>query len=194
MELSKAMRMMLLKIEAQLGEASLRPGEITMYLAGGVAVSYYCQSRFTTDVDAFFSHRLLLNYSDLFVELTETSGEKSYLYLDSNYNQTLGPLHEDYEENAVPWLDVCDPSNAIALKVLSPLDLAVTKLGRFSDVDQDDILELASHGHFTADALKTHALEALSYYVGRVQSVVSCLDFICKKIEIQNNSMDTPRV
>jgi hypothetical protein len=66
-------------------------------------------------------------------------------------------------------------SGVLDVRLLSPLDLAVSKLGRFSSQDQDDIGSLARHRLITYAALRQRAEDALQGYVGdtaRVQGVI----------------------
>jgi len=52
------------------------------------------------------------------------------------------------------------------VRILTPLDLAVSKLGRFSDQDQTDIAALARRGLMDATSLDSRATEAIGGYVG----------------------------
>ncbi len=67
---------------------------IQMFVAGGVAVHYYTGVRPTRDVDAVFSHKLLLP-ADLDVNYLDAIGTPRLLYFDRQYNDTFGLLHED---------------------------------------------------------------------------------------------------
>jgi hypothetical protein len=60
-----------------------------MYLAGGLAVNNYCGSRYTEDVDASFSHRLLLPYDEMVVDYLRSDYTASMIYLDQNYNRAV---------------------------------------------------------------------------------------------------------
>lgn len=64
-ELAEALAEMLDKIDAVLQSGGYRGEPVKMYLAGGMAVNYWCGSRYTEDVDASFSKRVLLPYADL---------------------------------------------------------------------------------------------------------------------------------
>jgi hypothetical protein len=54
----------------------------------------------------------------------------------------------------------------IKLHVLSPLDLAVSKIARFADNDKEDIAELVRLGLTSADEIEQRATVALTGYVG----------------------------
>jgi hypothetical protein len=59
----------------------------------------------------------------------------------------------------------------LTVKLLTPLDLAVSKLARFNDQDQEDIRALARAGLLSGDALRRRAEEALPDYVGNLTRV-----------------------
>ena len=156
--LARALKQLLEQLEGRLSLE--RP--LPVWLAGGMAVHLYTRSRVTTDVDAEFGARVLPP-SDLVVEATLEDGTTQALYLDTNYNPTFALLHEDYQDEALP-LDFGLPN--IRLFVLSPVDLAVSKIARFADIDRDDICELVRHGLTTADEIEARAMAALPGFVG----------------------------
>ena len=139
---------------------------VQVYLAGGMAAHLYTAQRMSEDIDAEFSARLALP-QDLVVETTLEDGSPQLIYLDTNYNSSFALMHEDYTQDAVPvdfglkWLQVY---------VLSPVDLAVSKIARWADNDRDDISALARHGLITADSLEQRANNAidLAGYVGNI--------------------------
>ena len=51
-------------------------------------------ARVSEDVDAVFSKRVLFN-EEIEVSYRDPDGRARLLYLDRNYNETLGLLHED---------------------------------------------------------------------------------------------------
>jgi len=99
---------------------------LTVYLAGGMAVHLYTAKRVTTDVDAEFSGRIIIP-NDLMVEVTLEDGSPQVIYLDTNYNSTFALMHEDYQDDAIP-VDL--GFEHIQVRVLSPVDLAVSKIAR----------------------------------------------------------------
>lgn len=75
-------------------------------------------------------------------------------------------MHDDAHDDSLPLaLDGID-SRVLDVRILTPADLAVSKLGRFSEQDRADIAALARRGLVTAARLRTRALEALDNYVG----------------------------
>jgi hypothetical protein len=156
--LAKGLQALLKRLEARLG---LRV-PVKVFLAGGMAVHLYTAGRVTTDVDAEFGARLLLP-NDLAVEIALEDGTPQLVYLDTNYNPTFALMHEDYQNDAIPvelgleWFHVY---------VLSPCDLAVSKIARLAESDREDIVALVRLGLTNADAIEQRALSALSGYVG----------------------------
>lgn len=153
-DLAGGLRQLVEQIEQRTG---LRE-PVRMVIAGGMAVHLYTAARVTTDVDAEFSKRILLP-SDLMV----VTGEGNMLYLDPNYNSTFALMHEDYLDDAVP---VPLGTELVHVHVLSPVDLIVSKIARYSDPDKDDIASLIARFHMTAQQIETRAEEALGGYVG----------------------------
>ena len=138
----------------------------------GVAVNFYTGERPTRDVDASFSRRLILPPgNELVVPYEGPDGQVRSLYLDTNYNTTFAVMHEDAEEDS--WLVEGEQfdNRKVELRVLAPVDLAVSKLARFADNDRQDIAALARQRLISVDAVSGRATEALKYYVGRIAGV-----------------------
>ncbi|MGH2360500.1 MAG: DUF6036 family nucleotidyltransferase [bacterium] len=102
------------------------------------------------------------------------------LYFDRQYNDTLGLLHEDAHEDSVPLTLKGVDSRAIEVRLLSPLDLAVSKIGRLSDQDRDDVALLVRRGLVNPGQLRKRAEEALAGYVGDVARVRNSIEIACR--------------
>jgi len=146
----------------QLEERLALSQTVNVYLAGGMAVHLYTANRVTTDVDAEFGGRLLLP-NDLMVEVTLEDGSPQVVYLDTNYNPTFALLHPDYLDDALP-VDL--GLQQLQVRVLSPVDLAVSKIARLADNDKEDIAALVRHGLTNADEIEQRANAALAGYIG----------------------------
>lgn len=181
-ELTVALSKMLDKIDGWLKEGGYLGDPIDMYLAGGMAVHFHCGVRYTEDVDATFSKRLLVPANDLMVDYQREDGLKSTLYFDANYNDAFALMHPDYRENALEWTGIGNKMRLVRLRVLTPVDLAVSKISRYSEQDRNDILALAARDYFTSQELHKHAGEALDYYVGNLDSIRLTIDMLCKEI------------
>ncbi|PWK80944.1 DUF6036 family nucleotidyltransferase [Fulvimonas soli] len=170
------------RIAASLGNVAPQALPIRMYIAGGTALHFYTGERVSRDVDAAFSRRIALP-ENLEVAYRDADGAAQLLYLDRNYNDTLALMHEDAYDDSQPFaLPGVDPS-VLDVRLLSPLDLAVSKLGRFADQDRDDIAALARHGLIDAASLRQRAEAALTAYVGDTARVQNTIDIACRIID-----------
>lgn len=173
------------KITRSLKGAPASALPLRMFVAGGAALYLHTGTRVSEDIDATFSRRLVVS-DDMSVSYRDVDGRARVLYLDRNYNDTLGLLHEDaYEESiavSIPGVD----AGLIDVRVLSPLDLAVSKLSRFSDQDRQDIELLARERLVTAKALRRRAEHALIGYVGNIDAVKATIDIACRIVDAAN--------
>ncbi|TDF52833.1 DUF6036 family nucleotidyltransferase [Cupriavidus sp. L7L] len=156
--LAEGLRELFKQLEHRL--SLLRP--LTVYLAGGMAVHLYTANRVTTDVDAEFAGRVMLP-QDVLVDVVLEDGTPRVIYLDTNYNPTFALMHEDYQEDSIP-VDL--GLEHIQVRVLSPTDLAVSKIARLADNDREDIRALVAAGLTSADEIEARATHALGGYVG----------------------------
>ena len=168
------------RIEAGLGD--YKGPAVPVYVAGGAASHLYTGSRFSADVDAALGRRLLLP-DDLQVLYRGEDGKSRTLYFDRQYNDTLGLMHEDAHADSIS-IDVPGVNRKrLDVRLLAPVDLAVSKLGRFADPDQEDIRALARAGLLESGPLRKRALEALTAYIGRVNDVRISIDQACRTVD-----------
>jgi hypothetical protein len=66
----------------------------------------------------------------------EEDGSARLLYFDRQYNDTLGLMHEDAQNDSIPLTLEGIDSRVLDVRILTPVDLAVSKLGRFSEQDR----------------------------------------------------------
>ena len=157
--LAAAMRSVLDQLEARV-EFN---GRVPVYLAGGLAVHLYTGARVTTDIDAEFGVRRFSPPADIVAEFVLKDGQTKQLYIDTNYNPTFALLHEDYDKAAIPSGMTF---KHLELKLLSPTDLAVSKIARFQAHDQEDIRALVQAGLTSSAQIQQRAGEALVGFVG----------------------------
>lgn len=178
-EFLAAFRELAARIASTLTQLPKRTLPIKMYVAGGAALHLYTGQRLSDDVDASFSHRIALP-ENLEVAYPGADGAAQLLYFDRQYNDTLGLMHEDAYEDSQPLeLERIDPA-VLDVRLLSPLDLAVTKLGRFSDQDRDDIVALAKLKLIDPGGLRARAQSALAGYVGDTERVQGSIEVACR--------------
>ncbi len=146
----------------QLAERLGLTSPVNVYLAGGMAVHLYTANRVTTDVDAEFGGRIYLP-NDLMVEVSLEDGTQQVVYLDTNYNSTFALMHKDYLDDSIP-VDL--GVEQFRVRVLSPVDLAVSKIARFAENDREDIAALVRRGLTNANEIEARANEALGGFIG----------------------------
>jgi len=170
------------RIAEPLRELPKRSLPIKMYVAGGAAMHLYTGERISNDVDAVFSKRFALP-GDLEVTYQDPDGAARLLYFDRQYNDTFALLHEDAHDDSVPLTLKEIDASVLDVRLLSALDLAVSKISCFSSHDRDDITALAKHGLIKSAALRRRALEALENYVGDVGTLNGSIDLACRIVE-----------
>lgn len=181
-EYLKAFAEIVSRVTAAIGtDEPTADGPIRMYVAGGAALHLLTGARVSEDVDATFSRRILLR-DDVEVSYRDVDGRARLLYLDRNYNDTLGLLHEDAYKASIPVSIPGVDAKTIEVRLLTPLDLAVTKLARFSEVDRTDIETMARAGLIDAATLRGRATEALQGYVGDLASIRTSIDIACRLV------------
>lgn len=181
-EYLKAFTQVVQKVSAQLGSIDPALLPIRLYVAGGAALHLRTGARLSEDIDGAFSRRVLLD-GDIKAAYRDPDGRARLLYLDRNYNDTLGLMHENaYEDSEPVELPGTDP-RILEVRVLSPLDLAVSKLSRFDDRDREDIAVLARDKLIDAGALRKRAEEAVGGYVGRVDALRTSIDLACQLVK-----------
>ncbi len=160
-----AFREIVNRIAAPLNGLPRRILPVRMFVAGGAALHLYTGERVSRDIDATFSHRVALP-DNLEVAYKDADGSARLLYFDRQYNEQFGLIHEDAHDDSVPIMIEGIDSAVIEVRLFSALDLAVSKLGRFSSQDRDDIATLARHKLISSARLRQRAEEAIGGYVG----------------------------
>ena len=163
-----AFRELAARIAASLRGVPRQALPVRMYVAGGAALHFHTGERVSVAVDAVFSRRIALP-DGLDVVYRDEDGAARLLYFDRQYNDTLGLMHEDAHDDSIPLTLEGIDSRVLDVRILTPVDLAVSKLGRFSEQDRADIAALARRGLVNASNLERRALDALEIYIGDTQ-------------------------
>jgi hypothetical protein len=167
------------RISASLNRLPKKVLPVQMYVAGGAALHFYTGERVTQDIDATFSRRIALP-DNLEVSYRGADGAAQLLYLDRQYNDTLALIHEDAFRDAAPLeLPGLEPE-VLEVRLLTPTDLAVSKIGRLSSQDRDDIAALARRGLVQAAALRTRAEQAVGNFVGDTARLRGYIETVCR--------------
>ncbi len=154
---------------------------IRMFVAGGAALHLYTGERVSADIDAVFSRRIALP-ENLEVAYRDADGASRLLYFDQQYSDTLGLMHEDAHDASIALSLVGIDPGVLEVRLLSPLDLAVSKIGRFSAQDRDDIALLARRGLIKATTLRQRAQQAAKAYVGDLARMRQSIDLACRVV------------
>ena len=176
----KAFAEIMARIESALG--SKRPAKpVVVCVAGGAAMQFYTGGRFTDDIDAKIMARVIIDHPEgLQVAYRGEDGHARLLYFDMQYNDSFALLHENAYDDALPIpLEGVNPRR-LEVRLLTPLDLAVSKLSRFSEQDQDDIRALAGAGLIEPNAFRRRAEAALLDYVGNMDRIRNSIDLACR--------------
>lgn len=178
-----AFRTIVSRIEGSLKTAGSKLTEpLKMYVAGGAALHFYTGARISEDIDATFSKRVILP-QDLEVTYRDRDGTSRLLYFDRQYNDTLGLLHENADLDSIPLNLQGVDSSMVDVRLLSPLDLAVSKLLRFEEEDQKDIRSLSEAGLLNVKDFRERAEGALVGYVGASNRVQLSIKLACAIIK-----------
>jgi hypothetical protein len=176
-----ALRTLVARIAASLDRVPESALPIKMYVAGGAALHLYTGERVSRDVDAVFSHRIALP-ENLEIAYRDADGAARLLYFDRQYSDTLSLMHEDAQNASLPLSLPGIDSRVLDVRLLTPLDLAISKLSRFSEQDRSDIMSLVRHQHIRSAALRERAQQALCGFVGGVERVQGAIDLACRII------------
>ncbi|EOG4614990.1 DUF6036 family nucleotidyltransferase [Pseudomonas aeruginosa] len=155
------------------------PGAMKVFIFGGCGVHLLTHARGSADIDAEVEAARILRRDELVAvladpEFYEQGDEDLTVEFDPNYNTSLGPLHEDYRDRAIP-LDGFDGNQPLHVYVAAGVDLAISKLGRYTEQDKADIEALIDCGRVDVEEFVTLAKEAIDYAVGNRSVTLSYL-------------------
>lgn len=123
---------------------------ISVYLFGGCAMHLHTGARTSNDVDAELRKVKKLTLPKIAIKPVVYKDEKGLpksLFFDGNFNTSIASLASGYEDRAI--LLRTTKSKLVSLYLVSPVDLAVSKLGRLEINDRCDIKTLYQRGLFT---------------------------------------------
>lgn len=162
------------ELKEHLAELSRRLGPLRTplhaYIAGGIAVNYHTGYRMSDDVDIKWSHRVAIppDMQVFDVENADDPGNPIIMTMDGGFSDVLGSFPPEWEENCTEVAVV----GGIAIMVMDPVDLAVSKVARFQDRDRDDIRELAAQGLINPEKFKSRVDEALEFFIGDTTFII----------------------
>jgi hypothetical protein len=139
---------------------------VKVYLFGGCAIHLHIGSRVSNDIDAELQIipelKSLGNLESAIkaVNFDDEEGDYCTLDFDGNFNPTIAPIHPDYKDRSSR---LTTKSKLVSLYLVSAVDIAISKLGRFESVDQEDIVNLFQKNMFTIEDFIETAEEAKKY-------------------------------
>jgi hypothetical protein len=146
---------------------NLRDEAVKVYLFGGCAIHLHIGSRASNDIDAELQIIQELKPLDNLesaikaVSFDDEEGDYCMLDFDGNFNPTIVPVHPDYKDRSSHLHTT--QSKLVSLYLVSAVDIAISKLGRFASVDQEDIVNLFQNNMFTIEDFIETAEEAKKY-------------------------------
>jgi len=155
---------------------------VVVCVAGGGAMHFYTGDRFSNDIDAKIFARVMLDALELQVAYRGEDGRARLLYFDTQYNDSFALLHHAAYDDALPIEVQGVNARRLEVRLLAPVDLAASKLARFSEQDQEDIRALARAGLLDASALRRRAEAALPDYVGNLERIRNAIDTACRTL------------
>ncbi len=178
----KAFSTIMSRIDAALGPAKPKK-PVVACVADGAAMHFYTGDRYSRDIDAKILARVMIDPQELQVAYQGSDGRARLLYFDTQYNDSFALLHHAAYDDARPVAIEGVDQRRLEIRLLTPVDLAVSKLSRFSEQDQDDIRALARHGLITAAALRRRAENALPDYVGNLERIKNSIIIACGMVD-----------
>ncbi len=135
-----------------------KDGKIILYLVGaaGMTLAGIKGIRNTNDLDYFFEDNVLLT-----TELYEETDDGKIVTLD-RISRDINFLHPDFSKRAKEILT--GKFSNITVMIMSPYDMALMKIGRFHQRDQEDLKVLFEECPLDLDYLTKLYLEAKEYY------------------------------
>lgn len=183
---TEAIYRLLGQFAAELTARGAAEHSVKAYIFGGCAVHLHVATRLSSDLDLDVTEALLprqaleaAKIATEFVLVQKTDGdEPELLELDLTYSATIGPLHEDFDTRARLLEQVLGSSLVVFLP--GPEDLALTKLGRLSEVDVTDILDLMQTPGASWDLLEELTKDTAKYYPAPAGDLTSKLNYVIK--------------
>jgi hypothetical protein len=83
-----------------------------------------------------------------------------------SYNTSFALMHPDFEKDAYRVEGDEFKDSKIELHIITPVDLALSKIARFEENDKEDIAALARHSLIDPTSLEDRAAIAMDYYIG----------------------------
>lgn len=169
---------------AELSAHGAMEHSVHAYIFGGCAVHLHVTSRVSSDLDLEITEAVLprgvlekaKQATEYVLNKKSEEDEPDLLELDLTYSSVLGPLHEDFDTRAM--LIERKPGSPLVVFLPSAEDLALSKLGRLSEVDVADILALMRSPGASWGLLEQLTQETAGYYPAPAGDLTSKLAYV----------------
>lgn len=133
-------------------------------LAGGVAVDYWTGEGMSDELDIWWSRRIAVPSGMQTFEIPDPEDPLGWnlMTMDGGFSDFQGSFPPDWQARS-PEIAV---AGGIAIHVMDPVDLAVSRIARFEVSDRVDIRQLAAAGLVDIGRFEERAGEAIDLYVG----------------------------
>ena len=137
---------------------------IHAWLAGGFAVHFHTGYRISDGVDIKWSHKFLIppDMQTFEMDAPGSAAGVGIVVMDGSFTDVMGSFPPEWEERS---REVHRFDNLV-LHVIDPVDLAVSKVARFSERDREDIQVLAERGLIDPGTFAMRLKEAFDHFVG----------------------------
>lgn len=158
--LQKGFKQLLIRLDRIIEKKGKDKVKLYLVGAGAMSLAGIKGVRNTNDLDCFFEDNVLLSE-----ELYEELDDGRIITLD-RISRDINFLHPDFSERAKEIM----PGEFlnITVMVMDIYDMALMKMGRFHQRDQEDLKILFKERKIEPDYLKRLFLEAKEYYVGNI--------------------------
>ncbi len=177
--------------------AGKTPGTLKAYIFGGCALHILTNARGSADIDAELEIAHGVDRKEV-IALFEGVPEDYVMddrdlqvQYDTRFNTSLCPVHEDFTDRAIPLIP--NQENAVLqVFVAAPIDLIITKLGRFTDRDHDDIRTLIRARNIDLERLDMLARQAIDYCPCDKSTTLSYLRLVLDESGFPGKAQSSP--
>lgn len=157
--LEPALRDWLGRVAEHLGDTQ---GDVRANLVGDLAYRLWTGDAREVDARIEWSKRIALPPWLMHFLLPAAGGAPGEARIEHGFSECQGCYAEDWHMRAVPLERI----GSLDIRVISPLDLAVSKVIWFEARDRADVVELCRRGLVVPDIFEERAHAALPRYVG----------------------------
>ena len=140
---------------------TLNDERVIAHIAGWAAVNYHTSKRTPGQIEIDWSHRVFISPDRQSFMTQNPDGHPIQVHVVAGIPPSLGLFHPDWKAASLPIFGC----QTLIVKVISPLDLVVSRIGRFAEHDREDIRFLVQSCDVSTDDVARRAKEALDTYI-----------------------------